>query len=181
VNAIRLSKAQLRAMTDAARAAAPEEACGLLLGTDDGAVRQVFPARNIAADPRTVYTVAPDDLIGAMTLADARGWTLVGIYHSHPEGEPIPSAVDIQHAHYPDTAYVIIGLAGDAPRAAAWRIARGAVVPVALQVGDRPPNFEADPPPNALQKRAIIAAAVVAVVIVLVVARALLPPAPPIP
>ena len=35
------------------------------------------------------------------------GQELVGIYHSHPDGPPEPSALDRMEAAYPDAAYLI--------------------------------------------------------------------------
>jgi proteasome lid subunit RPN8/RPN11 len=41
---------------------------------------------------------------------------LLGIYHSHPEGENKPSPTDIARAFYPDAAYFIISVRGFAER-----------------------------------------------------------------
>ena len=44
------------------------------------------------------------------------GLELLGIYHSHPRGENVPSARDIERAYYPDAAYVIVLPRVDAPK-----------------------------------------------------------------
>ena len=42
------------------------------------------------------------------------GLELLGIYHSHPNGENQPSPRDIERAYYPDAAYFIISPQPDA-------------------------------------------------------------------
>ncbi len=41
---------------------------------------------------------------------------MLGIYHSHPGGENVPSATDVERAYYPDVAYFIVSPGLDAPR-----------------------------------------------------------------
>jgi proteasome lid subunit RPN8/RPN11 len=50
---------------------------------------------------------------------------IVGVYHSHPAGPPVPSPTDLAEAHYPEWIYVIVGLGR--PRAAVrmWSIVGG--------------------------------------------------------
>jgi proteasome lid subunit RPN8/RPN11 len=38
---------------------------------------------------------------------EARGWELLGIFHSHPAGPAIPSETDVRRAYYPDSLYLI--------------------------------------------------------------------------
>ncbi len=46
------------------------------------------------------------------------GEELLGIYHSHPSGENVPSARDIERAYYPEAAYFILSPRGDAAQPA---------------------------------------------------------------
>ncbi len=107
-------------MLTQANAEKPNECCGLLLGSGDE-VRHVFPGRNTHMSPKT-YEMDPRDQLRAFQMMDARGWDLVGIYHSHPATEAYPSTTDRAKALYPDARYVIISLASDAPRVRAFRI-----------------------------------------------------------
>ena len=63
---------------------------------------------------------------------------IVGVYHSHPAGDPRPSARDVAEAFYPAWVHVIVGLR---PRVAigAYRIANGRVIDILIQqeAGDR--------------------------------------------
>jgi proteasome lid subunit RPN8/RPN11 len=76
-----------------ARKAHPEEACGLLLGRF-GRIWAIRPTRNVHPAPRTHFEIDPRALIAAHRTERAGGLKLLGYYHSHPAGEPIPSATD---------------------------------------------------------------------------------------
>lgn len=120
--AVRLTRAQREHLVAQARAEAPNECCGMLLGRGD-IVEEVFPGRNVHETPRTRYELDPRDQLRAFRLMDERGWALVGIYHSHPQTEPRPSKTDKALAMYPDARYVIVSLRDPAdPQMRAWRI-----------------------------------------------------------
>jgi proteasome lid subunit RPN8/RPN11 len=95
-----------------ARAAAPRECCGLVVGArdDDGyRVTALYPARNLAAGPDQ-FEIAPEDHFVAQRTARAEGLAVIGCYHSHPGGTARPSAAD---------------LAGAAQNGFLWLIANG--------------------------------------------------------
>ena len=94
-----------------ARAEAPYECCGLLLGEAD-AVQAVVPARNIMRS-RSRYRVHPEDHFGAIRTAREGGLAVVGAYHSHPVSPAQPSETDLSSALYPDYVYLILSLAED--------------------------------------------------------------------
>jgi proteasome lid subunit RPN8/RPN11 len=95
-------------MVAQAKAEAPNECCGVLLGRGD-LVEEVFPGRNVDESPRT-YLMDPQDQLRAFRMMDERGWELIGIYHSHPLTEAYPSKTDVARALYPDARYVIVSL-----------------------------------------------------------------------
>ncbi|MEO8966830.1 MAG: M67 family metallopeptidase, partial [Solirubrobacteraceae bacterium] len=68
-----------------------------------------------------------------MAIDDA-GQDLGAIYHSHTRSAPIPSQTDINLAFYPETLYVIVGLAGDEPDVRAYEIRDGRVSDAELTV-----------------------------------------------
>jgi proteasome lid subunit RPN8/RPN11 len=85
---------------DAARAVAPRECCGLVLGRRgerEAAATALHPARNLAADARR-FAIDPADHIAAQKAARAAGLAVIGCYHSHPGGPPAPSAADLAGA-----------------------------------------------------------------------------------
>jgi proteasome lid subunit RPN8/RPN11 len=70
------------------------EACGLLLGTNDGQgncyIEQVVSLRNIWDSP-TYFEFASEDLLAADLDYPGR---IVGVYHSHPTGPAAASSTD---------------------------------------------------------------------------------------
>lgn len=112
---IRIRTAIAAELVAHARQNAEQECCGLLAGRD-GAITRIFPATNAAADPQTSYEIAPVELFRLMREIRAAGLTLAGIYHSHPNGENVPSPRDLERAYYPDAAYFILSARADAPR-----------------------------------------------------------------
>ena len=79
-----------------ARAAAPRECCGLILGRRDGysaTAVALQPARNVAAREDR-FEIAPDDHFTALRRAREQGQAVIGCYHSHPNGVAHPSAHD---------------------------------------------------------------------------------------
>lgn len=142
---LKLTAEQRAAMIAHVRAAAPNEGCGMLGGTD-GTVRQVFPARNAAASPIR-YTIHPADLLRIVrTVEYERDWQIVGIFHSHVASPAYPSATDVAEAEfdigggelaerYPGAVHVIISLANPAaPDVRGFTIRQGEIREVPLQV-----------------------------------------------
>jgi len=90
-----------------ARESAPEECCGLLVGTR-ARVARAIPTRNLRAS-RDRYLVDPAEHFAARRAARAEGLAVVGAYHSHPDGPLRPSAVDLAEAFETGFGYVLAG------------------------------------------------------------------------
>ncbi|MHA3790929.1 M67 family metallopeptidase [Sphingomonas sp. YL-JM2C] len=108
---LRISRAALDEILSSAAASPDAEICGLLLGQATGrgaVVAALRPCANVAADPRDSFEVDPAALIGAHRAARAGGPALVGHYHSHPGGSPVPSARDAAAAE-PGSYWIIAG------------------------------------------------------------------------
>lgn len=106
-------------MTAHARAEAPNECCGLLLGTEaeiDEAVR----VRNALQSPTRFY-LDPADHFEAIRRARRTGRLVRGSYHSHPNGPSRPSETDAEQLDDPDMLLVIVSLATPAPSIEAFR------------------------------------------------------------
>ncbi len=83
-------------IAEAARAA-PHEACGLLLG-HAGRIETSVPAKNVSADPASAFEIDPATLLRTHREARGTGQSVVGHYHSHPNGRAEPSLRDAAHA-----------------------------------------------------------------------------------
>ncbi len=91
-----------------ARATAPNECCGLLIGVD-GTIHRSVAATNLAPGP-TSYLIDPADHFAAIRTARAEGFEVLGAYHSHPGGEAIPSRRDIAEAADASFIYLIMSV-----------------------------------------------------------------------
>jgi proteasome lid subunit RPN8/RPN11 len=105
----RIPQALALEMCAHARAASPEECCGLLGGSGASAAT-LYRLRNVAPRPEVAYEAAPEELFEAQRQMRARGEGLAAVYHSHPRSaDPVPSAADVRLAFYPAAIYFIIG------------------------------------------------------------------------
>ncbi|HET6889719.1 MAG TPA: M67 family metallopeptidase [Pyrinomonadaceae bacterium] len=120
---ITLATSQVNNLFAHARESAPAECCGLIGGEENGNATNIYPLRNIAAKREVAYEAAPEELFAAQREMRRRGEHLLAIYHSHPRAtEPIPSETDVRLAYYPTAVYLIIGLGGNEPTLAGFRI-----------------------------------------------------------
>lgn len=137
--ALTISAALVDELLAHARAEAPNEACGILAGSqEDGRATAYHPARNADASP-FVYTVHPDDLVRIVLGIEDAGQDMVAIFHSHTQTPAVPSPTDSRQAMYPDAFYLLATLlAPDVlPMQAlrAWRIRDGVAAEVPLRIG----------------------------------------------
>lgn len=130
---LRLSRALFEALLEEARRSLPHECCGLL-GGQGGEVTQIFPATNALASP-VAYEISPRELFELFRRLRAEKLELVGIYHSHPAGENVPSARDRERAYYPEIAYVILSPRADHPRPLrAFLLTEGSIEELGVEV-----------------------------------------------
>ncbi len=106
-------------------AAWPLEACGLLEGICAPAptvITAVHPFPNVHRDPRRRYTIDPEAWLRLEHAARRRGHTVMGVWHSHPHGDPTPSPTDREQA-WPGWSYLIAGVTNTGMRdLRCWRI-----------------------------------------------------------
>ncbi len=129
---MRIARALIEQVVAQARAEAPNECCGLIAARDGVAVA-VHPARNAARSPLRYEMDGAEQYKLQSAIEDA-GLDLGAIYHSHPRSPPLPSPTDVNLAFYPESLYVIVGLAGPEPEVRAWRIVDGQVSEAELHV-----------------------------------------------
>jgi proteasome lid subunit RPN8/RPN11 len=100
----------------------PNECCGLLAGrVEDGVGRVVrrYPLVNAAASGRE-YESEPRSMFEAMRDMRKEGTDLLGVYHSHPTSEAVPSRTDLARNYSPDVVNFIISLADAEPAVRGW-------------------------------------------------------------
>lgn len=105
----------------------PEEGAGLLLGELMGAehqVKEILPlenAREVQARHNR-YQLSPQDYLKGEQLAESLGFSVLGVFHSHPDHPNRPSEFDRQWA-WPNFSYLITSvLQGKAVRSRSWRL-----------------------------------------------------------
>ena len=104
---LKVTEMALNAMKRDAVKAHPHECCGLLLGEDDS-ITHAIPAANVHPDPATHFEIDPRALIDAHTAARGGGPRVIGYYHSHPTGDPEPSATDRASAAHDGMVWAIV-------------------------------------------------------------------------
>ena len=113
---MRIARSLLDRIVAQARDEAPNECCGMI-ATRDGVAVAVHPARNAAASPLR-YEMDGMEQYRLQTAIEDAGHELGAIYHSHTRSAPLPSQTDINLAFYPESLYVIVGVAGRGGRGA---------------------------------------------------------------
>ncbi|GER08281.1 Mov34/MPN/PAD-1 [Iodidimonas muriae] len=118
----------------AARRALPKECCGLLVGHENTISRAV-EAPNLARDPDRFELDARVHL-GLQRDLRGTGEQIVGVFHSHPYGQPVPSAEDFAQASYLGWIWLITALDDKGCTSRAWRAEDTGFVPMALRYVD---------------------------------------------
>jgi proteasome lid subunit RPN8/RPN11 len=102
------------AMRAHARAEAPREACGIIIGSapaaSGGAPLRWIPTTNVLASS-TLYEIDAVQLLRISLDADDAGEFIWGIVHSHVASPAIPSVTDTSVAGYPAALYLLVSLA----------------------------------------------------------------------
>jgi proteasome lid subunit RPN8/RPN11 len=136
---LKLSPQDYQALLDHARAALPNEGCGLLAGERGGAgktgkiVKKVYCLENTDKSPEH-FSMAPEEQFKAVADMRKNGWTLLGNFHSHPATPARPSAEDIRLAFDPALSYVIISLKAEEPVIKSYTIQKGKAAEETLEV-----------------------------------------------
>ena len=125
-----ISSELLRRLLAEAEASPNAEVCGLLFG-EAGRIDAAEPCPNVAPHPARAFEIDPAALFAAHRRARAGGAAIIGHYHSHPSGSPVPSPRDAAQAMGDSAIWVIVG--GGVARA--WRsVEAGAFVEDALEL-----------------------------------------------
>ena len=91
-----LTESQKQSLLKHAEQWRPNESCAILFGSiknGQSIVKEIFLAENIDESPVN-FTISNDELLKAYKMAEEKKLEIIGIFHSHPEGNAYPSATD---------------------------------------------------------------------------------------
>ena len=108
-----ISQSLYKQMLEHVQSTVPEEACGLVAGTDNLATK-IYSVSNELHSP-TRFRMEPGEQIRIFLEMEQQGLDLLAIYHSHPKGPGHPSATDRAEFAYPGVITLIWY-----PSAAGW-------------------------------------------------------------
>ncbi len=108
----------------------PNEACGLLSGKR-GRAETIWKMDNMEHSPVS-FSMDEGQIRSVFHGLDKMGEELVGIYHSHPTAPAYPSPHDMEHATYPEAAYLIVSLANLQPWVGCFRIRGKQAIPLPI-------------------------------------------------
>jgi desampylase len=111
-----ISRQHLQQLNDWAEESLPLECCGLLLG-EWGRVSDIVRTDNVSSSPERNFEIDPAVLISFEKEARTGKQSILGYFHSHPNGICEPSVSDAKQANT-DGRYWVIVASG---RASAWR------------------------------------------------------------
>lgn len=109
---IKMSKDDYEKITQHAVSCLPEEACGLIAGTVEGAdklIKKVYLLTNIDHSNEH-FSLDPKEQLAAIRDMRASGYVPLGNWHSHPESPSRPSEEDKRLAYDKNASYLILSL-----------------------------------------------------------------------
>lgn len=174
---IRVRYETARQIADHAKTMYPEEACGLLGGTGTH-ITHAYPVTNMAANAGSNFQLDPNEQLQALKHIDLIGLNWIGVYHSHPRSNPIPSQSDITGSNDPNLIHLIVSLKSNKPKLKAWKISEFEILPLEVLFDTESEQNTAHEPLSNSQKTAIIIASLLSVMLMLAISLSLLPPAP---
>ena len=107
----------------------PHESCGLLIGRiepEGVLVTRSVPCPNQAPveDRHHRFSIDPRAVLNVRRTLRGTPESIVGFYHSHPDGRAVPSVLDLEHIRlWPETVWLIVPAgdgAAEAPGRAWW-------------------------------------------------------------
>ncbi len=144
-----LKEELFRRITEHAIGEFPNEACGILSGSQgrvghsisfgtngecSRTVEKVYEMTNVEKSPQIFFMDAKEQL-KAMKEIRNNGGEMVGIYHSHVASEAYPSSHDVELALYSDVSYIIISLKDKKnPSIRSFKIVEGRIMEEELRI-----------------------------------------------
>ena len=120
---IKIHCLQMQKMIKHAKECQPEECCGILVGKNQRGKRVAFHVQTENAArlrARDRFLIGGRDIFRVDKQARKDGMEILGFYHSHPNGSPIPSVIDLKLA-WEGYSYLLISLnSGETPEFKSW-------------------------------------------------------------
>ncbi len=110
---------------DAATAPTAAQSAEVQISAESQVLR-FYPCVNEAQSSK-LYTVPGKAFLQADRDAEANGWQILGVMHSHTHTDAYPSPTDVAQAPDPDWHYVIVSLRDDLPSLRSYRIVDGTI------------------------------------------------------
>ena len=91
-----LSKIHKKILLDHSNKEEPNESCAILYGNKKGeesTVKEIWLTENIDSSP-TEFTLSPEQTWEMNQKRKELNLEIIGIFHSHPKGEALPSSTD---------------------------------------------------------------------------------------
>lgn len=112
---MQISRHLLERIESHAAEAFPGESCGFLTGRAGGdIILDAIPSPNRAGDKQEFLIDAALHLKLQRTLRE-KGQAVIGIYHSHPSGDSVPSEKDMEGLQYRNLVWMITALSENRP------------------------------------------------------------------
>ncbi len=114
-------------MVDYAKEHLPEEACGLIAGTEDESgrhIKKIYYLEN-TDHAEDHFTLNPKDQMAAIKDMRSLGLKPLGNWHSHPSSPSRPSMEDISLAYDSKASYMILSLMAEYPVLNSFHIEAG--------------------------------------------------------
>ncbi len=109
MNGIYIDKSSLDELRRHALSYAPMETCAVLLGDTKDSVwitRKVLIVPNSAHSP-VRFSISDEDLVSVYIYAAQHDLDVVGIFHSHPTSDAVPSETDRKYMRLNPVAWII--------------------------------------------------------------------------
>ena len=104
-----LTESQKLQLVEHAEKFNPNESCALLFGKENDekvTVEEIFFANNIEESPIN-FTISNEELLKGYKMAEEKNFEVVGIFHSHPNSQAIPSTTDKKFMYSNPVVWVI--------------------------------------------------------------------------
>ena len=111
---VRISKEDISLILDELESNRPYEACGVLVGTNEGdifAVKRAVPVENCRRTERS-FELEPMQFYRVWDSAEKEGLDVIGVYHTHPSSLARPSDWDRRSMENSPAIWVIAGVDG---------------------------------------------------------------------
>ena len=166
-----------RKIADHAWSRYPDEACGLIAGHENH-ISYAVALRNVADRPENAYAIDANEQLQSLKAIDDAELSWIGVYHSHPDSAPLPSAEDLRNASDYGLLHLIVSLGDSRPAFKLWQLHDRGANPLDLLFDNDLSVDSADPLLSKQQMIAVLVAGALAALLLLGISFSLLPPAP---